>query len=374
MPTVNVHRSCSELESLQPVWNGLANGVPFRQWEWTHSWWRHFQDKNTLFVLSVTDGEQCIGIAPFYVCQETAGSVLRMIGDDLACSDHLSLLSLPNNANRVAASLAEWLSLEQEKRSGDRSGPDWDMMQLEGLDGSCPAMSAFLEAVTERGFLVRQSSTINTWRLSLPPSMDEYLAMLAKKYRQRVRNSLRRLAADCEATIVREGNEFDERWEQLIELHARRRNSLGDSGSFAELQFSNFLRDATAAFREKGKIELACIRTDDKPIAIELCFLGDSTTFAYQVGIDPDSLKQSPGWLVNTAAVQSAIGRGQAGLDWCRGDEDYKRRLGAVPSPCLNYRIVPPRLRSQLWDAALVGKSTVKDWVKTGLNATGMRS
>ena len=77
----------------------------------------------------------------------------------------------------------------------------------------------------------------------------------------------------------------------------------------------------------QGLLDLVCVTIAKRPVAIEICFRGEPTTFAYQVGIEPDSLRENPGWLANTASIQRAISLQQTGFDLCRGDEQYKRHL-----------------------------------------------
>src|SRR5262249_48782604 len=97
-------------------------------------------------------------------------------------------------------------------------------------------------------------------------------------------------------------------------------------------------------------------------------------TYEYQVGIDPESLAEYPGWLVNSAAIRHAIENKRKGFDLLRGDEPYKSHLGAEPRACKELRIVPNRLRSQLWHKAWRTGNTMKDWLKNSLCLAGIRS
>jgi len=59
----------SQLHDLAVQWDALAGDVPFRSWQWTQTWWRHYRDSaSRLFVLLVTAaGGEPLGIAPWYV-------------------------------------------------------------------------------------------------------------------------------------------------------------------------------------------------------------------------------------------------------------------------------------------------------------------
>lgn len=357
-------------------WNRLAGGIPFREWEWCQTWWKHYGGDRQLFVLAVFDGSRCVGIAPFFIArQEPLGHVLRMFGDGEVCADYLSILTLPQDAQRVAKTLADWLQQNHTDRALGISGvPPWDLIELDGLDSECTALRTFLQCMEANGFGIRLSSKVSTWRVPMPNSIEAYAAQLSKQSRRKIRTALKRFDAnECQVTIATNKAEFRAIWEQLIELHQRRRNSLGDPGCFASCTFSEFLYDVASRFWGQQRLDLIRVSIGDWVIATELCFRGSETTFAYQLGIAPDSLRENPGWLANAAAIRLAMAQGQSSFDWCRGDEDYKRRLGAKPRICLHCRVVPPVFRSQLWNAALIGQSTVKEWLKTGLNVTGIR-
>ncbi len=330
-----------------------------------------------MFIVTVFDGPKCIGIAPFFIAnQEPLGRVLRIMGSGEACADYLSILSLSTDADRVAKSISDWMRQRQDERGCcDSSLPQWDLMELDGLDSECPTLRAFLHSIESNGFGVRLSSKVNTWRLSISDSMDDYLSQLSKQSRRKIRTAIKRFDShEFQVSIASRDDEFDAAWNQLIALHQRRRNSLGESGCFASGVFNDFLLDVAKAFFESGMLDLVSVARGECIIATELCFRGLTTTFAYQIGIEPDSLKENPGWLVNAASIRHAMRQEQSGFDWCRGDEEYKRRLGASPKPCLQCRVVPPTFRSQIWDAALLGHTTVKEWLKTGLYVSGIRS
>lgn len=377
MFNVEVLTTQTSVEAISAEWNALAGGIPFRRWEWCNTWWNHYHEDHELFVVVVRDQQTCLGIAPLFRSRhESVGTVLRMLGEGEVCADYLSILAHPENAQRVGEALSHWFQDSSRRGVADQAtAPHWDMMELDGMDSECPVLEAFLRQMHEDGFGVRCCSKVNTWRLSLQTSTDQHLASLSKPSRRKIRTAEKRFrSGDCHIHVAAGLHEFETMWDELIEMHQRRRNSLGEAGCFASFEFSDFITDVARQFFVADQLDLVQVSKDQWPIATELCFRGSDITFAYQIGIEPEALRENPGWLVNTAAINHARELGQSGFDWCRGDEEYKRRLGASPKPCLHCRIVPPRLRSQLWDAALTSGSTIKEWLKTGLHATGLRS
>ena len=368
-----------EIESLAADWNRLSEGIPFRRWEWLGTWWRHYGHDKQPFVLVVRDGSRCVGVAPFFIePAHSLGHIIRIWGSGEVCSDHLSILAEPSSKAAVGEAFARWLA--DPGNQAVTAMPhvtnswSWDLIELNGLDPACEALSSFLATLSDAGFAVHQRTTVHTWRIALPASMEEYLAALSKPCRRKVRSGLKLFdTSECQVKFSDSPAELLPIWNAFIELHQRRRNSLGEGGCFASDTFSEFLLDASRTFQQLGRLDLACVQLGEQSVATELCFRGDKTTFAYQIGISPDHLRANPGWLVNTASIRRALSLGQTGFDLCRGDEEYKGHLGAVPTACLECRLVPPKWRSQLWDAALLTRSAVKEWFKTGLSLTGIR-
>src|SRR5204862_188900 len=141
-------------------------------------------------------------------------------------------------------------------------------------------------------------------------------------------------------------------WRIFIDLHQRRRQSLGERGCFSCERFNRFLRAATERLMAAGSARLLWIEKDGRPLASELHLCSDETTYAYQVGISPDDLAENPGWLVNTAALRCALAAGHTGFDLLRGDEPYKSHLGAEPRGTTDFRIASRRVGSQLRNSA----------------------
>ena len=331
--------------------------------------------------MTVHDAQQCVGIAPFFIDRSlTYGRVVQFLGSGEVASDQLSILSLPERCQEVGAAVANWFAAQYGQCKSaygdcDCLGHSIDLLQLDGVDGSCPTFEAFTIQLEHFHFAIHDQSTVHTWRIDLPPSMDAYLAMLSKPSRRKVREALKRFAtATFSVDLGESERSFNENWSKLTNLHQRRRQSLGECGCFTSTAFSQFLREVARQFHQMGRLDLACISSPSGPIAAEICFRDCKSSFAYQIGIEPDALVHNPGWLVNTASIQHAIDLGLSSFDLCRGDSEYKRHLGASPKICRKLRIVPPCLRSQFLNTAIATGSAVKHFCQDMLHGANSRS
>lgn len=373
----------SNLEPLAPLagpWDRLAGEVPFRSWAWLSAWWRHYGNGCTqplpavaLCVLGVIDScGDLVGIAPWYIERTaTRGRVLRALGSGEVCSDYVSLLCRPEHAASVAASLAEWLMAAQSHDSAepaDWRGHRWDLLELTAVDSHDAAICSLCDALETHDCAVYRRPGPNCWRIDLPDSWEQYLAMLSKDHRKQVRRAWDRLFRPGRAVLRTASSEKElaDGVTILSELHRRRRNLLGQPGCFASSRFAAFHGEVMHAMLETGRLGLHWIELNGVAVAAEYQLLGGDTVYAYQSGIAPEALEDSPGALAHAATIRKAIEEGRRGFDFLRGDEPYKAHWRARPHANLDIHVVPPRtsarLRHEVWRS---GRS-VGRWLKRG--------
>jgi CelD/BcsL family acetyltransferase involved in cellulose biosynthesis len=363
--------SCIEddegLHALAEEWNRLAGDVPFRRWDWLEASWRYFRNVHrSLFTLVVrNDHGKLVGLAPWYRQQTLwQGRVVRLLGSDDACSDYLGVLAAPGHEDDVARHVADWLASDGTGR--------WDLLELSGVDAADPVVRRLTEDLERRGHTLHARNGLNCWRLQLPDHWDDYLATLSRNRRQQCRSLIRK-TFDKGSAVLRYAEDMDSLQrglEILVDLHQRRRASVGEHGCFSSDRFRNFLVDVAVRFLRQETLRLQWIEIDDVPVAVDFSLCGGDCTYGYQCGINPDFDRLRAGTLMMVTNLKSAIAQGYREFDFLRGDEDYKLHWGAEPRPSLQIRVVPPhaiaRTRHRLW---LTG-TTIKRWMK----ASGVRA
>jgi CelD/BcsL family acetyltransferase involved in cellulose biosynthesis len=357
-----------ELTRLAAEWNCLAHGVPFRGWEWVQAWWRAYSTHRELFVLTVRDTHgQLIGIAPFYAERlSTQGRILAFLGSGDVCSDYLTILSTREHEPVVAKAVAEWLVSKahgEEEPAADR----WDLLELEGVSAEDPMVKSLLSHLAQGGCTIHLRRHEHCWRIPLPDRLQDYLQRLSKSRGKQARRLLQQLN-DNEQIAFHRSSDQDPEWglDILIDLHQRRRQSLGQTGCFACDRFTQFVRDVTQRLHHAGLLEICWLEWKGRPVAMDLNVVTDEIVYAYQSGIEPASLQHAPGHMLFLAVIQDAILRGYRTYDFLRGDEAYKSHWRGQAVPLVRVRVIParavPRIRHGVWLAGL----TMKNWLKTG--------
>jgi len=363
--------SLKELAPYRDAWDRLAAGVPFRGWTWLSTWWRHYgQDAGVdrpghrLFVLCVFDhNDTLVGVAPWYVrSSPSSGRVIRPLGSGEVCTDYLSVLCRPQTQYLVTQAIADFLTDEAQ----DDSATQWDLLELGGIDAEDVAVDQLLGHLAEQGNSVHRRPGPNCWRIVLPSTFNEYLAGLAKDHRKQLRRLARRWLDTGRAKLhsVQTADELPRGIEILIDLHQRRRASLGEPGCFASPRFAAFHREVMAGLLAAGQLQLKWIDIEGKPAAIEYLVTGNDVVYCYQSGMDPDAMEHEPGKLAHIAAVRWAIAQGYRALDQLRGDEHYKLDRGGRPRPSVEARVVPNRIAAQVRHNLWLAGHGVKQWVK----------
>jgi CelD/BcsL family acetyltransferase involved in cellulose biosynthesis len=370
-----------QLASLAVDWNTLADSMPFRTWDWLGTWWKYYGSgshrdlltSRQLFVLAVYDDAEAdapagsrklIGIAPWRLDHNAIqGSVIRWIGEGEVCTDHLSLVCRPINASRVASAVAQALTSEFT---------DWDRLDLDNVDADDTTIAQLMTALTEDACQVQQHASHSYWVLDLPSTWDDYLASISKSHRKQLRQLERRVLESDRATWhrVESKSDLDRAWEVLVDLHQRRRQSLGEPGCFASQAFHDFHREVVDLLIDRSALRMSWMELDGIPAAAEYHLAGSDTTYAYQGGVDPQRLEDEPGRLSTILCLRHAIEEGHRQIDFLRGDEPYKAHWRATPRQTLNYRVIPNRPIARLRGQVLAAADTLADWARNSLQRT----
>lgn len=353
-------------------WTSQGSSHPMRSTAWLGSWWQQFGRESELYSLHVyNDSDQLIAALPLYRSEGIFGGTLESVGNGRVCTDHVSLLTEsgilpPPQLERVTAALADWL-IDAAGDAHDR----WQLLEIDGVATGDAMVLSLAEQLSARGAIFRAVSPMNLWRLDLPPSLDAYLQGLTKNQRKNLRRDLKALETTdnfqtCRASAT---GDIQAALDTLIDLHRRRWT---DGGSLSAAGFEPFLRTAVESLYRQRQAEIITLRYGDRSVAADLYLLGDGGAYCYMTGMDPDAAEHAPGRLINANSILEAFERGWQFLDFLRGDEPYKARLGCRPTPMLSCRITPPallpRLRETMWNT----QRRAKDLLRVMLNrATG---
>ena len=343
-------------------WNSVATEGPMLSWDWMAAWLEHFSHEATPAVIVATDDNgKWVGIAPF--CIEGTSSFirkLRFISSGKACGDYMKLIVNGDNAGRFAEQVADFLvaNIGQGKLLGTI-----DVIELEGHATDCPETMYFCELLVAMGFSMNAQDIESCWAVSLGETFEELSSSVSKSLRRKIKAANKRLADESTHIIEATVETFDTVWDTFVDLHQRRRISLGQAGCFADSNFSSFLKQTTRCKIASDTASLIQINREQQPLAAMLLFHDNSQTMMYQSGLDPDRKQLEPGYQMIVVALKHSVERSQIKFDFLRGDEPYKTRWNTEQIRLAKVRLVPGKLTARLKDSTWrIGKS-IKDCV-----------
>lgn len=307
-------------ESISSYW--LDSQYPLK-WDclfvlphWLKVWWHEFGADSSLYLHSVRQGDDLIGIAPLLVDGESAS----FIGSPDVC-DYLDFVVTPGREQDFFDSLLDNLDQQGITR-----------LDLRTFRPDSTVNNYIEDAARNRGCEVSFHPDGVSFELDLPSTWEEYLQILKGKHRHETRRKLRRLheAADINYRVFEEVDEVKGIMGTFLELF---RESREDKTVFMSTRMESFFNSLALAMAEIEVLKLCILELDAQPAATVLCFDYNGTLYLYNSGYDPLFSSLGVGLLCKILSIKDSIQRGIKRYDFLKGEETYKYRLGGQEVP-----------------------------------------
>lgn len=334
--TLDVHVNSSEACFDLPEWQTLLARDPnrhvFATPQWNKVWWQEFGEDKELFVLTMTDGDETVGIIPLYRKHEDDRRFLRFIGG-IDLTDYLGPICSLDDRGAVAEALVGWLADTEV---------EWDEFDAHNLPVPLGFTEFLVDHAHRHSFEFRVDQEETTAVLPLPSDWDEYLQQLEGKERHELRRKRRRLGKDHPDVRLRSFTEDSllADLKSFVELH---RLAEGRKGRFMGPKIASFFEHIANAFAPLDWLRLEVLEIGDRAIAATFGFQLDKTFYLYNSAYEPTLGRLSPGYVLVSQLIEDAIDRGLKQFDFLRGPERYKYQFGAKPLPLNNVRVMNAR-------------------------------
>jgi CelD/BcsL family acetyltransferase involved in cellulose biosynthesis len=322
--------STEEFQNLEEEWNELldrsATKVPFLRHEYLLAWWTTLGggewSQGELWIgVGREDNGELIGLAPLFRSQSLDGRPRLMLIGTLEISDYLDLIVPKEKVDRFTQSLLT--ALDEQLSS------TWQVLDLYNIPETSSNIDALEEAAKQRGWDVLKERLQPCPVIALAGTWEEYLASLSKKQRHELRRKMRRASQHSSEVvwrIVQPEDDIDTEVDILFKLMAYDAKKEKFLTSAMRSQFIQSLKSAHA----NEWLHLSFLEVGGEPAAGALNFDYEGRLWIYNSGINPTYLSLSPGWVLLGNLIQWAIENNRRAIDFMRGDETYKYRLGGV--------------------------------------------
>ena len=335
---------------LKDEWNSLLNKSNadsiFLTWEWISTWWKYFNKKTDLWVITARQAEtkQLIGIAPLAIkkIRTITGlydQTLIFMGNGATAPDHLDFIILNGYENIVSQLFSEKLWVERYS---------WNQIRIEGLSSTSSVIDQLLQ---QHPHLLKKVDETFCPYLPLPDNWETLKESLSKNMRYNLGRFERRLEKDYPDVVnIRKINDPDEIKEYmsiLVELHTASQQRKENVGLFTDQNIIDFHTEIAKVFLKKGWLRSYTLDVGSTSIAVLHCFQYKNTVSFYQSGFDQFWRRYSPGTQIMAHAIKEAIQENNKVFDFLRGEEDYKFKWTSFRSTNLTFTI-PFSIQSQL--------------------------
>lgn len=312
-----------------PAWEELAIacGRPFCLPGWMLAWWREAEEATgELRVILVFDGEELVGVGPFFA-KPTFGLIeVRLLGAGF--SHRIGPLARPGNEQRVADALAGALATLQPRPAS---------VVFEGVDLGDRWPARIADAWPGREPRIRQDATMDAPLIELGGNYETWLGRRSKNFRKSNRRRVNRLE---EAGVRARTANDPAAIESLLSLHHARWRERGGSGLDAGAE--RVLRAAAKELAERDLLEVVLLESPEGPISSELMVRAGQCATLWSGGFDPAWSSLAPGTNSILAALREAADHEVQTVDLGGGNDEYKRKLADENSP-ITWQTIFPR-------------------------------
>jgi CelD/BcsL family acetyltransferase involved in cellulose biosynthesis len=181
MLTNNLVVSQEDFDSLNAYYSdssvSLNWNLVFTLPAWLRVWWKHFSSGADLYLRSVSQNSQIIGIAPLQI----RNSVASIIGN-INVSDYQDFIISPGYERDFYTAILD-----------DLKKKEIQTLHLETVRPDSTIVTSLLPLVKNLGYQVDYHQTDVSSDIQLPNSWDEYLKVLDSKQRHELKRKLRNL-------------------------------------------------------------------------------------------------------------------------------------------------------------------------------------
>ncbi len=278
---------------------------------WLDVWWHEFGSEAELYLGAVRKGGTIIGIAPLLL----RGTEASFIGSADVC-DYLDFVIVPGRE-------VDFFNILLNDLRG--RGISW--LDLRLLRPNSTVLSHLTDIARGLKYEVYCKVEDISLELDLPPTWQEYLAILTQKQRHEVRRKLRRLweAGNVNYRLLEESESAFQSMAIFLRLF---RESRQDKAIFLTTPMESFFTSLVKAMAQAGLLRLGILELNESPVAAVMFFDYHNTVFLYNNGYDPKYSFLSVGLISKVLCIQDSVERGRSKFDFLRGAEEYKHRLG----------------------------------------------
>ncbi len=360
--TVEIVKEPVRLAAMRQEWNALFDASPTAsaplRFEWISEWWRIFgssygQGGKGLRIIAIRRGTALIGVLPLYEAVTIRGMfkqrTLRFISTGMqdfeeTCAEYLDLLHAPDEAATCMKLISETLLKSSELR--------WHVLELSDMSAKSPLVE-LAQSLSGSRLKVELEDGGICYLADLAGGMDHYISSLSTKTAKKVRKTLRELQGEGVLfEVAQTPEQADEFFDQLVDLHHKRWQAEGKTGSFAP-RHAEFHKSLAKHLVPQGGVGLFRLTHNGQPLALNYGHRVKTKFDGYQMGtVRQSDAVRSPGVGLYLALTSHLSDQGVLLCDHLKGFTPMKGEYTAVQHPLSRLVVTRPSLSYKAFRAA----------------------
>ncbi len=311
--------------------NKFHMGVtPFQTFEWCYAWWKHREDKDSLFIIKAFTNQKIEGYAPLII----KNKMVEFIGGRDMDYGRFLINDSPFDT------ISGFINVIKE------NGYGFALQEMASRDTQLHIVQRILEK--EKKYLLHQTTRTMFVETKIYGCFDSYFKTLSSALRQKTIKP----ALKCGITMHKEG--FCEELKQDIKKIYQSRQTVRGGASSIDWAFP--------VLEELMRFDLAEIyvaKHQDKRIGFLVSLTGRYGKNVWLVAFDVNYSFCYPGQMLFYQAIRDGFEEQVPVIDFMRGDYDFKSRWNAQIDTNYTVYVFPKRI--QLW------KNKFKFWIRPKL-------
>ncbi|MWV43691.1 GNAT family N-acetyltransferase [Paenibacillus sp. HJL G12] len=314
MKTVIV-RNVEELLHWEAAWKELMDNLEypeiFHTWEWVVAYLSHlFSKEQQLFVVVVTDEQQCIAIAPLCITEQKIKWLkVRSLQFIVSGTGETNSFYIHKNVHYIKVFMEIFKALQDHKN-------EWDWIDLHNVQSQHPVTALILQACGSF-FDVYSTTKSMTPYVNLERFHDDKLARSRIKAIERKERKLKK-EHDMKLEIH---TPIDQRtWSRFTDMHKLRwtHSLFGDENTMS------FYRDVISKFHETDNAHFSYVEINGSIASAMLTFCHSGKVYLYITSFSQQYKEYGVGLILLNRVMEHYLQSGALEIDLMSGAQEYK--------------------------------------------------
>lgn len=311
----------SKINISQKIWNELVaqnqTNTVFQTYEWFHSWWEAFGDEYQLYFIIVKDDDNVVGFAPLMShCDRSRIKTLRFSSDKNA--DYCDFIIKGNKVEFIDM-IIEWIF---------NSSIEFNNINLINIPENSTTISCLKTSCLSKKIPLILKQPTPTPTLLIKNHEAESSKIINKYSIRRHFNKLNKTGAVKFKTIdIKNADSIQKNLDHFFEQHISRYSLKKDLSLFEDSKNKIFYFRLIKNMVNTDWLLFSKLELNGDAIAYHFGFDYNGTIIWYKPSFDIKHKNDSPGCVLLSHLINSAIGNKKNEFDFTIGKEPFKKRF-----------------------------------------------